>query len=222
MRRSALYIICLLCLAFLQFSCKDDAYTYPPVQLEFVSMHTTASGTVDYFLNDDDKAYHVDNPSRIANLRPDTIYRMVCNYEVTGIPSATTKGSAFIYTSLQPVSVNPVAVGAIVGEVKTDPLEVQSIWKKNPDYINMVLLVKNQGGKHLFHFVEQGITTEAGRKKLTLLLFHDKRNDVEAYTERAYLSVPLLKYKNILKDGDVIDFQINTRSEGIKTYSFTY
>lgn len=221
MKKQPLYTIVLLCLILLQVSCKDDSYTYPSVQLEFISIHTNESGTFDYFLNDDNKAYYIENASRFTNMRADTVYRMVCNYEVISVPSSTSKGNASIYALSQPVSVNPVAEKVIAGSIKTDPLEVQSIWKKSSDYINMVLLIKNQGGRHTFHFIDQGITEQAGRKKLTLLLYHDKGNDVEAYTERAYLSVPLLNYKDVLSSGDVIDFCINTYS-GTKIYSFTY
>lgn len=221
MKKQALYIMGLLCMILLQVSCKDDSYTYPSVQLEFISAHTNESGTFDYFINDDNKAYYIENASRFTNMRADTVYRMVCNYEVISAPASTTKGNASVYALLQPVSVNPVAEEVIAGKVKTDPLEIQSIWKKTSDYINMVLLIKNQGGRHTFHFIDQGITEQDGRKKLTLLLYHDKGNDVEAYTERAYLSAPLLKYKGILSAGDVIDFCINTY-DGMKTYSFTY
>lgn len=205
-------------MVFLQVSCKDDAYTYPPVQMEFISVHTNETGTLDYFRNDDGKAYYVENATRFTNMRSDTLYRMVCNYEVLSAPSATDKGNTLIYALKQVVSVDPVCMD----KVKTDPVEVQSIWKKAVNYINIVLLVKSQNGKHLFHFIENGITEEGNRKRLTLTLYHDKSNDVEAYYQNAYLSVPLTKYEGILAAGDIVDFRINTRSEGMKTYSFTY
>lgn len=221
MRRQSLYIICLLCAVLLQFSCKDDAYTYPPVQLEFVCAHMDETGTVDYFLNDDGKAYYVDNAARFTKMLPDTVYRMICNYEVLSAASSTSKGNALVYALQQTVSVIPISEEKLVGDMKTDPVEVQSIWKKSAGYINMVLLVKSQDGKHLFHFIENGIADEGGHKKLSLTLYHDKANDTEAYTKNAYLSVPLDTYKDVLTDGDLIDFHINTRS-GMKTYSFTY
>lgn len=221
MKSKLLYTACLICFLLLQVSCEDDSYVYPPVQLEFVSVQTDEAGRISYFQKDDGMAYSVINADRYKTLTPDTIYRMMCNYEVREGES-TIGGYAFTYSLQRVISVNPLNIDRLSGEMKTDPLEVQSIWKKSPDYINMVLLIKMQNEQHTFHFIEEGWVQEAGHKRLILTLYHDSRNDVEAYTQKGYLSVPLIEYKNVLVPGDVIDFRINTYSKGVKTYSFTY
>ena len=78
--------------------------------------------------------------------------------------------------------------------MKTDPVNIQSIWRSG-DYLNMILLVKAQNKKHSFHFIEAQGANQTSCLRLTL--YHDKGEDVEAYTQKAYLSVPLKKYSGI-------------------------
>jgi hypothetical protein len=105
--------------------------------------------------------------------------------------------------------------------MKTDPVGIQSIWLSG-HYINMTLQVKLQSEKHLFHFIETSISQSKGTPLINLTLYHDKNDDVEAYTKIAYLSVPLDKYIQQYPDGFTVSFSINTFTEGVKTFTFTY
>ena len=83
------------------------------------------------------------------------------------------------------------------------------------------IMVKNQ--KHELSFVEKEITRNAdGTQTLTLILFHDRKGDVEGFTQKYYLSVPLWHYQGILNKGDQIIFQLNTYKEGMTSRTFTY
>lgn len=56
----------------------------------------------------------------------------------------------------------------------------------------MILLVQYKELSHLYHFVDEGITSDqSGTQTLNLRLFHDRNNDYEAFTKQVYLSVPL-------------------------------
>ena len=79
----------------------------------------------------------------------------------------------------------------------------------------MVLLIPVKEQKHSFHFVDEGVETAAdGKNVLNLRLYHDSNNDYAAFTNRAYLSVPLHGYKSQLSVGDSVCFHLNTVKQG--------
>lgn len=214
-----LYGVWVLLLFPLLICCKkEDDYVYPPVLTEILSAGTTAGGYLSYLHTDKGKTYRAINGERISGLSPDTLYRVIGVYEITGEESK--QAEALIYSLKMIVSPNPVKADRISGGIKTDPVEIQSIWRSG-DYINLALLVKAQNGKHSFHFIQTDLKEEGNCKKLYLALYHDRGDDVEAYTQTAYLSVPLAKYQNILEPGDSILFSINTY-KGLKVYHLVY
>ncbi len=205
MRHLILYI--LVAGALLLTGCKEDEYVYPPALTEILSVGTDDSGSIDYLLTDKGLSYRIENGNAHSGLVPDTVYRMIAVYEVRD----TIVPSAYVY-SLGTV-VAPEPLSDWTGEMKQDPVSVQSIWLSG-DYLNMVLLVKAQNKKHTFHFIESD-----DFPVLRLELYHDKGEDVEAYTQRAYLSVPLRKYKAYCRG---IQFLIHTYEKGMTTYSFDF
>ena len=83
------------------------------------------------------------------------------------------------------------------------------------------VMMKNQ--EHELSFIDNGISSQAdGTQTLTLTLFHDRKNDVEGFDQKFYLSVPLWHYQGKLNKGDRIVFQLNTYKEGITRHTFTY
>lgn len=184
--------------------CGKDEYVYPPALTEILSVSTDGIGAVDCLLTDKGVSYPVENRNSYSGLVSDTVYRMLAVYDVN-----TVNLSAHVYSLRQVVAPEPLTNWQ--GEIKQDPVEVQSIWLSG-DYLNMVLLVKAQNKKHVFHFIEI-----KDSPVLNLKLYHDKGNDEEAYTQRAYLSVPLRKYKTYCKE---IYFAINTYEKGVITYTF--
>ena len=107
--------------------------------------------------------------------------------------------------------------------VKTDPVDVLSIWLGR-NYLNLMLEVKAQHARHQFHFVENRVTvdTEARRSSVELTLYHDDGGDTQAYTQRAYCSVPLAGYAVEGVDVVELDFHVHTYSGEVSTYHFEY
>lgn len=194
-------------------ACDKDEYVYPPAITEIVSAQTDDEGTLGLLITDKGVALHVENAHKYSGMVSDTLYRMVAVYELKGAQ----KDSVHLYSFAPTISYEPIALSQLAGEMKTDPVGVQSIWRSG-DYLNMILLVKAQGKKHVFHFVE----TEDEAHCLALTLYHDKGENIEAYTRRAYISIPLKKYKDVLSKGDPIFFSLNTYKEGMKTYRLEY
>ncbi|MBR5804471.1 MAG: hypothetical protein IKY31_09080 [Bacteroidaceae bacterium] len=192
---------------FTSCSQEDEGYTYPSLLSEFADVCTDEFGVFTHLLTDSGERLCIANSAEIKanSVTPDTIYRTLSRYELVD-------GGAKLY-SLQAIPA-PEALphDAFPEGVKADAVEMQSIWRGG-DYLNMILLVKAQDGKHSFHFVEDSITlSSTGVTTLYLRLYHDAGNDVQAYTQKAYLSVPLQPYKSILSLGDSICFSIPTNS----------
>ena len=79
------------------------------------------------------------------------------------------------------------------GHITTEEADVLSWWL-GYGYLNVVVTVRQQG-KHLFHFVEDEVTTDAGgSRRVRLTLYHAVESEVQDYTKRGYLSVPLQQY----------------------------
>jgi hypothetical protein len=106
--------------------------------------------------------------------------------------------------------------------IHTHPVEVQSIWQSG-SYLNLVLQIKVKDKQHELSFIDHGIVTnEDGTQTLTLTLFHDRKDDVEGFDEKHYLSVPLWYYQENLKQGDHIVIHLNTYKEGMISRTYTY
>ena len=117
---------------------------------------------------------------------------------------------------------NPLAEKAFKGQIKTDPVDIQSIWLSG-NYVNMILLVQYKDQTHAYHFIDEGFTAnEDGTRTLNLRLYHDRKNDYEAFTKQVYLSVPLKKYLQSLQKGDKIRFYLNTYKEQETYREFDY
>ena len=91
------------------------------------------------------------------------------------------------------------------------------------DYLNMILDIRAQNGKHSFHFVEEEVSTdeETGHRFVHLLLYHSD-GDVQAYSKRAYLSVPLRQYATEGIKQVTVWFSLITYSGEEKNYEFEY
>lgn len=215
MKRIGIYII-FLGLIILA-ACKEDDYVYPPAITEILSAQTDETGTISRLIPDKGEPLSVENGDRFSGLVPDSLYRMIGVYEVAN--GADESSAAYIYSIQQVISYNPVSIPA--DELKTDPVTIQSIWRSG-NYINLILQVKSHTGAHVFRFVENSFISTSMGFVLSLSLYHDKGDDIEAYTQRAYLSVPLTKYEGMLKKGDTILFAVNTYKEGLKTYQLVY
>lgn len=197
-------------------SCKDDGYVYPSVQLEFLTAETGNDGYIQSVVTDEGKRLPIEKDHTRSQFLANSAVRIIANYELL---SEQGQDEARIYTLLKPVSVDPQPANEFPdGAVKMDAAKVQSIWMGR-DYLNMVLAVQAQSGKHIFGFVEESVDTGNDRcPVVTVLLYHNAGGDVEAYAQRGYLSVPL---KNRYPQGAHIKFKVNTY-DGEKLYCFDY
>lgn len=197
---------------------KGDGYVYPSLVTEFVDAQTNVSSTIEKIKTDKGSVYTLSNTIQGKNLTPDSTYRAYCKYEI----SEENITAAKVYTLKLILSPNPINIRYFTAEIKTDPVAVKSIWRGG-NYINIVLSVMVHGdAAHTYHFIDKGFTLNSdGTKTENILLYHNRQNDVEGWTEDVYLSIPLNKYKGVLSEGDRIKFDVNTGTE-IKSYYLDY
>lgn len=208
-------------LSLLSCQGEEEKYVFPSVKLEFLNAQTNNSGSIISLTTDKDSVFEIETDRTGSKLEADTSRRVICYYE----PIAATTGSSYakanIWSLSKVVSPTPVTI-APGGVMKSDPVGIQSIWLSGR-YINLTLQVKLQSATHAFHFIEEGVTfTYNNTPLVNLTLYHNNSGDVEAYTKTAYLSTPLNKYISKYPAGFIVRYSINTYTEGIKTYYFSY
>ncbi|AVM52874.1 NigD-like protein [Bacteroides zoogleoformans] len=210
-------------LTCLSVSCSgEEEHYYPSVKSEFLTGFSGADGTLQSVQTDAGTTYQILENATKTTIPADSLIRMVGSYtEATGTDGTT---GVKLYGWIVAVSPFPVSPDRFKEGVKTDPADVQSIWP-GLGYINIILTVKMQKALHLFHFIEDDVHVdkESGRCDVFLRLYHDAKNDVQAFTKRIYLSVPLHRY--VAAEGMkqvTIHFSLNTTSGELKTYSLNY
>lgn len=197
--------------------CQEDDYVYPDVLTEFTEVQTNDEGVLTYLLTDQGDKYQILEREGLDGLTPDSIYRTLCVYQITDVEKETVQ----LYSAQKVLSMLPKPASAFSDGIRTDPLDIQSIWLSGK-YLNMVLLPMAKDKSHIFHFVENSLTQDnEGRAQLELTLYHDQNSDYEAFTRKTYLSIPLWGYGNKLDTGDRIVLHIQTYEEGNTTREFT-
>ena len=214
-----LYIL-FLCCVLTVVGCKDDEYVYPNVLTEMVDIRTDSSGKLSYLDTDTGKSYQINERSGLEGFTPDSIYRTLSIFEP--ISDETKDLSATLYSCQFVISVVPVAEETFKDGIKTDQLDIDRIWRSGK-YINMVLDVMGKDKTHILNFVDKGIrNNDDGSKTLAITVFHSQNGDYEAFTRKAYASIPLWPYEDKLSNGDKVEITINTYKEGITTREFNY
>lgn len=193
----------------------DDNYVYPSVVTEFVDAHVSSSYVIDQFITDQGETLFLENNISAKELQPGSYYRSLSMYERTDTQAKQAKA----YSLKLVFASTPVPVDKFTYGTKTDPLSIQSIWRGG-DYLNIIALPKAQNITHGFQFIQDSVVTREGITNVYLKLYHDQNNDLEAYEQKTYLSVPLKSYS--LQEGDSIYFRVNTYKEGLKTWKFAY
>ena len=205
----------LLCMSLFR-ACKEEEYVYPDVITEFIGAATDENGTLTRLVADNGEEYRIQARSGLDGLKKDTLYRTISIYQP--LENQTVQ----LYSSELVLSMIPVSAKQIIGDIKTDPVDIERMWLSGK-YLNMVLLAKVKEESHSYHFIDQGIQKEAdGTQTLHLQLYHNRNNDYEAFTRKVYLSVPLWAYDGKLKQGDKIVFHISTYEEGDTQREFIY
>lgn len=208
-------LICLLT------ACGDDEYHYPDVKLEYLTAFSDAGGDLESILTDEGTTYSVVEDASNIHINPNSSVRIVGNYGK--IATADGNEGVKLYASLNAVSPLPMPADKFKDGVKKDPANILSIWM-GLNYLNITLEVKAQNGKHKFGFIEDEVITnaETGKSEVYLTLYHDAGDDVQAYTQRAYLSVPLQQYAVDGVQSVAVHFSLLTYSGKVETYDFEY
>lgn len=210
-----LWTMCLLLVA-----CGEDDYHYPSVKLEFLTAYSGADGTLERVVTDGGEEYAVLVDDSHLHTRPDTLVRIISNYE--GVYGEGGEG-VHLYAVSAAIAPIPLPADRFPDGVKADPVDVLSVWMGR-NYLNLMLTVKAQHGKHKFHYVEDWVEvdTDARRSSVELTLYHDDGGDTQAYSQRAYCSIPLLQYTGEGIDTVDVSLHVHTYSGEVKTYIFEY
>lgn len=199
----------------------DDDYYYPSVKLEYLTAFSGADGDLQTILTDDGKSYPVVEDATKMRIDANSSARIVSNFGTMNAADGT--AGVKLYAALKTVSPLPMPAEKFKDGVKTDPADIQAIWM-GLNYLNVTLEIKSQQGKHKFGFIEDEIVVDAatGTNNVYITLYHDAGNDMQAYTQRAYLSMPLAQYAEEGIRKVVVHFSLHTYSGAVKTYSFDY
>lgn len=201
-------------------SCQDDEYVYPSVLTEFVDISTSPSGKLTYIHNDDGMVYKINERSGLEGFTPDSIYRAISIFEPESDKEKV--NCATMYSCQFVISAIPIPEESLNYGIKTDPLDIDRIWRSGK-YINLILDIMAKNKAHRLNFIMNGVSeNNDGSKTLNLTIYHDCNGDYEAYTKKAYASIPLWPYEDILSDGDKIILHINTYKEGMTIREFNY
>ena len=196
-------------------ACGEDEYVYPALVTEFSCLKTNAEGFGIKIVTDEGKTWNLQEGNRPNKLKADSTYRVVSRYA----PIDETYATAYSFWQVAAPIPQPEST---YETICNDPVELQSIWQ-NGEYLNLILQIRVKDKKHELSFIENGITIDKdGHQTLTLTLFHDRKNDVEGFNEKHYLSVPLWHYRDKLNKGDQIIFNLSTYKEGMISRAFTY
>lgn len=210
----------LILLSLLSCSGEENKYVFPSVKLEFVNVQTDSKGNIISLTTDKDSVYQIETDRTKSKLEADISTRVICYYEPSTSTISGSYAKADIWSLSKVVSPTPGKLASGT-QMKTDPVGIQSIWLSGR-YINLTLQIKLQSATHSFNFIEESIYYQGGKPQVHLVLYHDNKGDVEAYTRIGYFSTPLEKYISKFPNGFSVRYSVNTYTDGIKDYLFSY
>ena len=215
------YMLAASALGLAAASCGEEEYRYPSVRLEYLTAFSDAEGGLTEVCTDAGRFYPVSSGLEDVRIAPDSLLRIIGNYTI-GL-TAGGDSAVCIYAVGQVIAPEPRPASWFKDGVKTDEASVGSIWM-GWDYLNIMLEVKAQSGTHTFGFVEDSYTvdTASGEADVRLTLYHNAGSDVQAYTRRAYLSVPLSQYASPGVERVRVTFRVNAGDEGWRSWTFEY
>lgn len=196
-------------------ACGEEEYVYPDLITEMSCLKTNAEGFGVQIITDNGTVWNLKEGNRPDSLTADSVYRVVSRFA----PVADSEAVAYSFWKV----ISPLPKPKSEYEsIHLDPVDIQSIWQSG-DYLNMVLQVMVKDKEHELSFIDNGITSNAnGTQTLHLTLFHHRKDDVEGFMQKYYLSVPLWHYEGKLNKGDTIVFELYTYKEGMTQRTFTY
>ena len=196
-------------------ACGEEEYVFPDLITEMSCLRTDSKGFGTQIITDEGTIWHLQEGSRPDSLTADSLYRVVSRFA----PVADSEAVAYSFWKV----ISPLPKPESEYEsIHLDPVDIQSIWQSG-DYLNMVLQVMVKDKEHKLSFIDNGITSNTnGTQTLHLTLFHHRKDDVEGFMQKYYLSVPLWHYEGKLNKGDTIVFELYTYKEGMTQRTFTY
>ena len=196
-------------------ACGEEEYVYPDLITEMSCLKTNAEGFGVQIITDNGTVWNLKEGNRPDSLTADSVYRVVSRFA----PVADSEAVAYSFWKV----ISPLPkLKSEYESIRLDPVDIQSIWQSG-DYLNMVLQVMVKDKEHELSFIDNGITSNAnGTQTLHLTLYHHRKDDVEGFMQKYYLSVPLWHYEGKLNKGDTIVFELYTYKEGMTQRTFTY
>ena len=206
------------CLLALLCSCEqaDDSYRYPSIVTDYTCLITNGKGQIEYMRLDNGCSYpvyftddYIEAHGQEPRCKADTLYRAVSVYELTAVSGDTV---AHIYSigNIRCSIPTPLRQGE---KLYQDPVYLQSIWLSG-GYLNFIIEVKALNGKHNIGYID---TTPKDMHGKEVTFYHHVVNDVEAYRQKLYGSIPL---DASLQQGDTLRFVVNTYDEGMQHYTY--
>ena len=196
-------------------ACGEEEYVYPDLITEMSCLKTNAEGFGVQIITDNGTVWNLKEGNRPDSLTADSVYRVVSRFA----PVADSEAVAYSFWKV----ISPLPKPESEYEsIHLDPVDIQSIWQSG-NYLNMVLQVMVKDKEHELSFIDNSITSNTnGTQTLHLTLFHHRKDDVEGFMQKYYLSVPLWHYEGKLNKGDTIVFELYTYKEGMTQRTFTY
>ena len=196
-------------------ACGKEEYVYPDLITEMSCLKTDEEGFGHQIITDNGIVWNLNKGNCPDGLTPDSLYRVVSRF------TPVEKSKAIADSFWEVIAPIPKPESEYES-VRMDPVDVQSIWRSG-DYLNMVLQVMVKDQEHELAFIDNGITSNYnGTQTLHLTLLHHRKDDVEGFMKKYYLSVPLWHYEEKLNKGDAIVFELYTYKEGMTQRTFTY
>lgn len=199
---------------FLMIACEQDVYDkgvgeYSLLRADFVDAYAAQDRYVDYVITDDGDSL-VTKPRFTANWiqTADSVYRVLLYYNSTNVHEAEVVQVGQVLTAI------PKEPSRIKGNVKTDPLYVESVWtSRNGRYINLRLRVltgideDEEPAGQVFGIVDDGVQQYGaeGRDAHILRLYHNQNNQPQYYSHIVFLSMPLSQVR-----AGVVVLRVNT------------
>ena len=168
------YLLILLLCTVVLVSCQEE-YVYPSVVTEFIDARTNGEGKLTWLITDQGDTLDIQERSGLDGLCADSTYRTITIYEHLEEEASQTYPMVKVYSVQQILSISPVDKNNFSpGEISTDPLDIQSIWRSG-NYLNLILLPLVKEGKHIYMAVETELTRHSdGHQTLNLILHHDR------------------------------------------------
>ncbi len=209
--KKALPVIAIIFAALTLSSCldDDDDNDLGTLRADFAMIQTNSAGMTVGFLTDDDVYKTLAEPQDISGAKADTTYRALVYYYDSEDSYVTLYGFTL-------ATVRAPQDADLFEEIKTDPVNLQSVWlSNNNSYINMTLSVlvgnttSTAESTQTIDVVRSVDEEHGGITRLTL--YHDQNGVSEYYSQTVYLSIPI---KGFFESGEPVNLVVNTYDNG--------